>query len=65
MAAPVSFRERVRFFSLAPQAPSIHDTQDHVAALRNIDVTPHVKSRSTVLTDVVHPVLITGAPVPP
>ncbi len=24
MAAPVSFREKVRFFSLAPRAPSIH-----------------------------------------
>src|ERR1700751_3535205 len=26
MAAPVSFREKVRFFSLAPRAPSIHGT---------------------------------------
>ena len=25
MTAPVSFREKVRFFSLAPRAPSIHD----------------------------------------
>ena len=27
MAAPVSFREKVRFFSLAPRAPSIHGTE--------------------------------------
>ena len=27
MTAPVSFREKVRFFSLAPRAPSIHGTQ--------------------------------------
>ena len=26
MTAPVSFREKVRFFSLAPRAPSIHGT---------------------------------------
>jgi hypothetical protein len=25
MTAPVSFREKVRFFSLAARAPSIHD----------------------------------------
>jgi hypothetical protein len=27
MAAPVSFREKVRFFSLALRAPSIHGTE--------------------------------------
>src|SRR6202022_3595323 len=27
MAAPVSFREKVRFFSLAPRAPSIQGTR--------------------------------------
>src|ERR1700730_3991212 len=27
MAAPVSFREKVRFFSLAPRAPPIHGTK--------------------------------------
>jgi hypothetical protein len=28
-----AFREKVRFFSLAPQAPSIHDPQETCAAL--------------------------------
>jgi hypothetical protein len=31
MTAPVSFREKVRFFSLAPRAPSIHDPKRALA----------------------------------
>src|SRR6516165_676768 len=31
MTAPVSFREKVRFFSLAPRAPSIHDPKSGAA----------------------------------
>src|SRR6516164_7877881 len=31
MTAPVSFREKVRFFSLAPRAPSIHGPQAVIA----------------------------------
>jgi hypothetical protein len=35
MAAPVSFREKLRFFSLAPRASSIHDPIRSLAGLKS------------------------------